>query len=70
MKWQMLYALIYAGAFCAGIAVAVWSFLKGYHLGAVLVGATAPPFALFAGMQLNNWRLIRTMIAKQGDPHT
>jgi hypothetical protein len=69
IKLQIFYALIYAGACGSVIAVAVWSFFKGYHLGAGLVGATALPFALFAVIRLNNWRLMREMVGKQGDTH-
>ena len=68
MKWEMFCAVIYGGVCGALIAVAVWNFLTGYHSGAALFVATALPLALFAGLRLNNWRLIRTMIAKQPAP--
>jgi hypothetical protein len=54
IKSELFYALIYAGICGSVIAVAVWSFSRGDRLGAALVGASAPPFALFAVMRLNN----------------
>lgn len=68
-KSEMVYALIYVGAFCFGISVAVWNFFEGFRVGAAIVGATALPFPFFAAMRLNNRRLIRTLLQKQGDTH-
>ena len=46
------------------LALAVWTFFGGYRLGAAVLGGSALPWALFAAMRLNNWRLTRTMMSK------
>jgi formate/nitrite transporter FocA (FNT family) len=69
IKSEMVNALVYAGICGCVIAVAVWSLFRGDRLGAAVVGVAALPWALFAVMRLNNCRLIRTMVGKQGDTH-
>ena len=64
IKSERFYALLYGGIFVSGIAAAVWSFISGDRLGAVVVAVTAVPFALFSLGRLKNRRLIRLARSK------
>jgi hypothetical protein len=69
IKSETFYALSYGGISGAAIALAVWAFFGGDRLGAVIEGVSALPFALFAAMRFNNWRLLRTRAGKQPKGH-
>lgn len=70
IKWEIVGALINAGACGFLVAFAMWFFFAGERVGGVVLGALALPWALFVLMRMNNIRVIRTVIGRRRSPHS